>query len=64
MDYPNKTWLTTANMLCQPQPRKCARNTVTGEDSSDVGEDELNEDLELDEWDHVDLPVDAGQYFG
>ena len=51
-------------MLCQPQPRKCARNTVTGEDSSDVGEDELNEDLELDEWDHVDLPVDAGQYFG
>ena len=52
------------HLLYQSLPRKCARNTVTGEDSSDVGEDELNEDLELDEWDHVDLPVDAGQYFG
>ena len=58
--YPIKT----CYMLYQPQLRKCARKTVTGEDSSDVGEDELNGDLELEAWDHVDIPFDAGRVVG
>ena len=37
---------------------------MTGEDSSDVGEDELNGDLELEAWDHVDIPFDAGRVLG
>ena len=47
-------------MLYQPLLRKCARNTVAGEDSSDVGEEEMNDDLEIDAWDHKEYPITAG----
>ena len=51
-------------MLYQPLLRKCARNTVAGEDSSDVGEEEMNDDLEIDAWDHKEYPITAGWDLG
>ena len=45
--------------------RKRTRETVIGEDSSDIDSDALNSDLEVDaEWGHKEVKMDAGPFWG
>ena len=45
--------------------RKRTRDTVVGEDSSDIGSDALNSDVDVDtEWGHKEMKMDAGPVWG